>query len=206
MRIVEQSAELIWATPDSERMIEKAGRTCYKSESLITKTSSSAFVRKLIKSGHHAMLEHASASIKFVTDRGISHEFVRHRIASYAQESTRWCNYSRSKFGDECTFILPFGLDDRGFDIWENSCMKAEAAYFSLLQQGNKPEIARSVLPTSLKTELVSTMNLREWRYFLSLRGPKQLTAHPQIRDLASMALILLKGKAPTVFEDFDYE
>ena len=200
MKIVQPSVKLLWITPDPEKQIEIAGRTCYKSEDKITEDSAREFCRKMRKSGHHAMLEHASASFKIITDRGITHEIVRHRLASYAQESTRYCNYSKNKFGNECTFIQPPELNNLNFETWGNACLEAEARYFTMLEGGCSPQIARSVLPNCLKTEIVMTANLREFRHFIKLRSSQ--AAHPQIRPIAIEILRILRCLAPSVFED----
>jgi thymidylate synthase (FAD) len=192
---------LVWATPDAEKMIERIGRVCYKSEDRITESSAGGFVRMLIQRGHEAMIEHASASFHIVCDRGVSHEIVRHRIASYAQESTRYCNYSKDKFGSEITVIEPPGLDDHGREAWKLSMSIVEKSYSVLIELGQKPEIARSVLPMCLKTEIVMTANLREWRHFLKLRTAP--TAHPQMREVAGMIRERLVQIAPNVFHDF---
>lgn len=197
MKIVPEQVTLEWITPDAEKVIEAAGRTCYKS-SPRGEGSEIHFIRMLIDRGHEAMLEHASASFRIITDRGISHEIVRHRLASYAQESTRYCNYGTDKFENECTFIEPRDLDDKQFLIWERACIKAEIYYFKLLEAGCKPQIARSVLPTSLKTEICMTANFREWRHFIALRAAS--SAHPQIQELAKMIQRQLYHEAPTVF------
>jgi len=202
MKIVEPSVKLLWITPDPEQQIEIAGRTCYKSEDKITKDSAQAFSRKLRKSGHHAMIEHAVASFKIVTDKGITHEIVRHRLASYAQESTRYCNYSKDKFSNECSFIEPPGLDGLERDIWEAACIVSEKAYFDMLDNNCSPQIARSVLPHCLKTEIVCMYNLREWRHFITLRGSK--AAHPQIRPIAYAIWEVLMQYAPSIFEDLN--
>lgn len=202
MRIVRPSAELLWITPDAEQMIELAARTCYKSEDKITTESSKELIRKLIKSGHHAMIEHASASLRFVCDRGVSHEFVRHRPPSYAQESTRYCNYSIDKFGNEITVIYPPGLENNllAHNAWTRACMSAEEEYLRMIELKIPPQIASSVLPNCLKTELVCTTNLREWRHIFSLRTSK--AAHPQIKEIMLMALSILNKQCPIVFED----
>ena len=205
MKIVKQSVELLWITPQSEKQIEIAGRTCYKSEDRIAKDSAGEFCRKMVDNGHHAMIEHASASFRIITDRGVSHEIVRHRITSYAQESTRYCNYSAYKFGGEITVILPPGPSDEDgyrawFGDWFESCRSAERNYFAMLKAGCSPQIARSVLPTCLKTEIVMTANFREWRHFITLRRAK--AAHPQIREIAEYVLSVLKIQAPNVFYD----
>ena len=138
------------------RMLEIIGRTCYKSEGKITDDSAEKFVANLIKRGHEAMLEHYSFTVKFVVDRGISHEIVRHRLASFAQESTRYCNYTKDDFGNEITFIVPNHLDrySEEFKTWRKTMENCEKAYFEQLEQGLKPEVARAVLPNSLKTRL----------------------------------------------------
>ena len=205
MKIENPSVELLWITPNPEKQIEIAGRTCYKSEDKITADSARAFCRMLRKSGHHAMLEHASASFRIITDRGITHEIVRHRLASYAQESTRYCNYSKDKFGNECSFIEPPGLDTSFKRMaWLMHCERTEQVYFELLSYECSPQIARAVLPNCLKTEIVMTANLREFRHFIKLRGSK--AAHPQIRPIAFWMWSTLMVEAPSVFEDLTPE
>lgn len=194
-------------------LIEKIGRTCYKSES---KTGSfeetKNFVRNLIKRKHLAMIEHSMLSVKFICDRGISHEIVRHRIASFAQESTRWCNYSKGRFGGEITVVEPnfsdgdkFGYESEDYSysklLWKQQCQKAEELYMYLTgTAGVSAQQARSVLPTCLKTEIVMTTNYREWRHFFELRNAKD--AHPQIRKLAKDLLLDLNSRIPVIFED----
>ena len=200
MKIVEPSVKLLWITPDPEQQIETAGSTCYKSEDKITANSAHDFAAKMRKSGHHAMIEHAAASFKIVTDKGITHEIVRHRLASYAQESTRYCNYSQDKFSNEVSFIEPPGLEGYQRSHWELACHDAEKRYFAMLELGCSPQIARSVLPHCLKTEIVMMCNLREWRHFITLRGSK--AAHPQIRPIAYAIWEVLMSHAPSIFED----
>ena len=184
------------------KRIEKAGRTCYKSEDRITDESAEAFVRMLIERGHESVLEHESITVRFVCDRGISHEIVRHRIASFSQESTRYCNYSGDRFGSELTFIKPcFFKEKKGaYCSWYNSMDFAECAYFDMLDDGCTPQEARSVLPNSTKTDVVMTANLREWRHFLKLRTAK--AAHPQMRELTVPLLHELQERIPVVFDD----
>jgi len=190
------------------KRIEKAGRVCYKSEDKITEESAIKFVKTLIKNGHEAMIEHGEAiSIKFVCDRGVSHEIVRHRLFSFAQESTRYCNYGKE---DEITVIDPcfwqppyftFSTGERCYQAWKESCEFAEKTYLDLINLGHaKPQEARSVLPNSLKTEIIVTGNLREWRHFFKLRTAKN--AHPQMQEVANMALDLLSSQIPVVFDD----
>ncbi len=185
--------------------IEAAARTCYKSEGKIQEGSAAKLVAGLIKSGHEAMLEHASVTVKFVVDRGISHELVRHRLASFAQESTRYCNYSKDDFGSEITFIIPDYLEykSEGWNIWKESMKQAEDAYFKMLDFGLSPQQARAVLPNSLKTEVVMTANLREWRHFFKLRA-LGITGkpHPQMLEVAVPLLEDMKNLIPVVFDD----
>lgn len=198
------------------KSIEVAGRTCYKSEEKITDDSASAFVKMLIKRGHEAMIEHESISVRFICDRGVSHELVRHRIASFAQESTRYVNYSKGKFGSEITVINPLFFDPNEelvkvdgcsyltnkYDIWDNCMEHLEKAYMMLIELGAKPEEARSILPNSLKTEIVVTMNLREWRHFFKLRTAK--VAHPSMREVTIPLLEEMKVLLPEIFEDIE--
>ena len=202
MKIITPSVELCLPMSGAEMLqhVERCGRVCYKSEAKITDTSAEAFVRGLIKHGHEAVLEHASLSIKFVCDRGVSHEIVRHRLAAYCQESTRYCNFAKDSFGSEITVIEPCYLDAQGLSIWRRACETAETAYFDLLDWGCSPQQARAVLPNSLKTELYMTADLREWRHFFKLRTSP--AAHPQMREVALMALHELQATVPVIFDD----
>lgn len=189
------------------KKIERAARTCYKSEDKITEDGSSArkMVAGLIKSGHEAMLEHGGLTVRFVCDRGVSHELVRHRMASFAQESTRYCNYSKDKFGNELTFVMPTlykddFMEDEAWNCWVETMKKCEESYMKLIKMGVSPQMARSVLPNSLKTEVVVTANWREWRHILSLRCAPD--AHPDIRCLMIDLLEELHDKIPILFDD----
>lgn len=189
---------------DIYKKLEIVGRTCYKSEDKITEESAEKFVRALVKRGHEAMLEHASISVRFIVDRGVSHELVRHRIASFAQESTRYCNYTQDKFGNELTFVRPaWHPDFPSFVVWHNAMQVAEEAYFKMIALGCTPEEARSVLPNSLKTEVVMTANLREWRHFFKLRAVGVTgKPHPQMAEVAVPLLKEFAEKLPAVFGD----
>ena len=208
MKIVSAGYEIL--TPisnggiDELKHIEKIGRVCYKSEDKITGDGESArkFVKMIIDRGHEAMIEHSSLSVKFTVDRGVSHELVRHRIASFAQESTRYCNYSKNKFGNEITVIKPlfFADDSEQYSEWKSAMEDAERYYFALLGSGATPQEARSVLPNSTKTEITITANYREWRNFFKLRTAE--AAHPQMREVTIPLLAELKEKLPIVFDD----
>lgn len=184
--------------------LERCGRVCYKSEDKITEGSAEKFIGMILKSGHESVLEHEKLTVKFVCDRGVTHEIVRHRIASYSQESTRYCNYSKDKFGNELTFIRPcFWADDsEEYAVWKQAMEEIEKSYVKLISLGAKPEEARSILPNSLKTEIVCTMNLREWRHFFRLRTAER--AHPQIREISVALLDELKKRIPVIFDDIN--
>ena len=198
MRIVEPSVAVL-TCPGAEclRRIERAGRTCYKSTDNMTDASAARFVSMLLKRGHESVIEHESASVLIVCDRGVSHVIVRHRIASYSQESTRYVNYG----GTDIAFIKPPGMFREAAGAWESAMTFAERAYHVMLQNGASPQIARSVLPNSLKTELVMTANMREWRHFLRLRTAP--AAHPQMREVALMIARELSARVPVLFDEW---
>lgn len=208
MKIIEPSFKFLRGrVPNGAEIlarIAEAGRVCYQSEPT---TDDATFVRKLIERGHESVLEHASISVRVICDRGVSHELVRHRIASYSQESTRYCNYGKDKFGGELTFIRPpwvpeeFG-GNQAARAWKQAMQYAEFYYLELLERGWTPEQARTVLPNSLKTEIVMTMNLREWRHFFRLRCAPD--AHPQMRQISNMLLKGFRECIPVVFDDIE--
>lgn len=208
MRIVEPRVEIM-SIIDSNTILknlELYGRVCYKSEDSITGDSVNRFIHMIIKNGHESVLEHEKITVKFICDRGVSHEIVRHRIASYSQESTRYCNYYQDKFGRELTLIKPCFWEEgqEQYEIWKSNMQMIEDNYNNLISLGAKPEEARSILPNSLKTEIVVTMNMREMRHFLKLRT--SLKAHPQMRQVACMLLGELKEKLPVLFEDIEMD
>jgi len=232
MRIIQAKAEIMDKRNPSEiiHRINVAGRTCYKSEAK-DEEMEKQFVRNLVARGHEAMLEHASMTVQFTVDRGVSHELVRHRLASFAQESTRYCNYSQEKFGEEITVIEPCffknlpdkehirecvlwedwktlneaGIADDGwiYALWAKACIESESDYFEMLKYGATPEEARSVLPNSLKTEVIMTANLREWRHFFKLRAAGETgKPHPQMLEVAVPLLKECLEWLPEVFGD----
>ena len=228
---------VIESMPDREagiRLLEKAARLCYQSTPEEEMKDVEAFLRKrVMESGHHSVIEHISATVRFVCNRGVTHEKVRHRIASYSQESTRYCNYSKEKFGNEIKVIDPFFFDkeeeklscvkvpcidvayedgvrisEHGvkamnkFDVWYSAMLFAEWHYMKLIEMGAKPQEARDVLPNALKTEIIMTANIREWRHFFKLRTAK--AGHPQMREVAIPLFEAFKERLPLLFEDFD--
>jgi thymidylate synthase (FAD) len=200
--------------PKDARGIELSCRTCYGTgRTRLREPSSHKLIRHVLKSGHESVIEHMVITVRFIVDRGVSHELVRHRIGiSFSQESTRYCRYDKSSEGKELTLIRPtFWTDDEKatnwspvveimYTRWLRSMQDAEDAYNDLVSRGTKPEEARSVLPNSLKTEIVTTANLREWRHILKLRtSPK---AHPQMRQVMIPLLAELQSKVPIIFDD----
>lgn len=208
MQLVKAGYEILDTLNGEEilKKIEKVARVCYKSEDKITDGSAERMVKALVKSKHEAMLEHFSFSVKFICDRGVSHEIVRHRVASFAQESTRYCNYGTK--GGEITVIEPIWLVGKNvleWSSWEEAVRVSEYQYLELLDNGYTPQEARAVLPNSLKTEVVMTANLREWRHFFSLRACGTTgKPHPQMLEVAVPLLKEIKSLIPVVFDDLE--
>lgn len=197
--IIKSSVELLTITKDAEKLIEAAGRTCYKSENKITNDSAANFIRGIIKSGHNSVIEHASASFRIITNRGVTHEIVRHRLANYSQESSRYCNYNKKGI----TFIDPteaFEIAPENLEIIIDAFNYASIAYNKLIENGVKCDLARTILPNGLKTEIVMTANFREWRHFLTLRMSN--AAHPEIRIIANQIYDILVKECPNIFSD----
>ena len=218
---ISMSPEFEILTPISEgaklelQHIEKIGRECYQSMSRFQDDGSSAprFIKSLIKRGHESVLEHSTLCIRFYVDRGITHEIVRHRLASFTQESTRYCNYSDEKFDDVVKMIdIAGGLTEEGhatgvevlniLNIWEIAMENASKSYFDMLAAGATPQIARSVLPNSTRASLTVTANYREWRHFFKLRNDP--AAHPQMREIVRPLLSELKARIPVIFDDIE--
>ena len=200
MKVVEPSVKIVGYLDGIQllKRLESIGRVCYKSEDKITDTSYAPFLRTLIKNGHESVLEHVNVTLDIVTDRGISHEIVRHRIASYSQESTRYCNYKNK----DIEFICPVEFLDNRYQrsVWADACAQAEYYYKASLAAGASPQNARAMLPNCLKTEIVMTANLREWRHFLKLRLGRG--AHPDMRALALLIVKELSNVFPIIFDD----
>lgn len=213
MIVVKPEVEIIDMPDYSDviRKIEKIGRVCYKSEDRIQNDSAEKFIAGIIKRGHESVIEHASVSVKVICDRGVTHEIVRHRVASYSQESTRYCNYSKDKFQSQISVVdiatgfsydMENPTDCQKYEIWQEAMENAEKSYFRMLEAGASPQEARAVLPNSLKTELVMTMNLREWRHFFKLRTSNR--AHPQMKEVSKLILEVFRQKFPVFFQDIE--
>lgn len=188
------------------KRLERYGRVCYKSEQAMNPEGNPEFVSGKLRLGHESIIEHEKVTLMFVCDRGVTHELVRHRIAAYSQESTRYCNYGKDKFGREIAVIEPYFFKDdpRAYDMWARACQESEDMYMALLDAGRSAQEARSVLPNSLKTEIVVTFNMREWRHFFRLRA--DAAAHPQMRQVAIPLLLLFKERFPALYSDIPYD
>lgn len=198
MKIINQSWR--WLQKPSSPLIalESAGRVCYKSEDKIEPGSAAKFIKGIVKKGHESVIEHCAASVVIITSRSVTHELVRHRLASFSQESQRYV-----KYGDNMEFIKPVWWDewsDHEQKVWEHSMASDAEAYKELIDAGSRPEQAREVLPNALKTEIVATANLREWRHIFKMRCQK--AAHPQIRELFKGVLVGFHAAVPVVFDD----
>lgn len=202
---ITHSVKLLSATPDAEKLIERAGRVCWRSEDRVGEDSSTRFLKMLMGKNHLSVLEHASATFLITTDRAIANEIVRHRTGKFSQESTRYCNYEKKGL----RFITPVELEHLAtdptygpYDEWKAACCIAQNAYESMLRHGCKPENARSVLPLCLATDLVVTMDFRNWLHFLELRTAN--AAHPDMRKVAKLIQEELRHIAPTIFGSND--
>lgn len=196
--ILEPSVELWSITPDAQQLIERCGRICWKSEDKACAGSDKAFIKMLKSKKHISVIEHAVATFFIRTDRGISHEIVRHRLASYSQESTRYCNYGKKN--GEIFVIKPSGMGDEEAAEWWEAMQDAERHYLNMLKKGSPPQRARSVLPTCTKTDIAVTMNFRSWLNFIDLRA-KSPPAHPDIAPLAQAIQAVLIKRATDVFD-----
>lgn len=199
MKIIKQSHEIIQEPADILLLIEKAGRTCYKSEDKISKGSANKFASMLLRNNHESVFEHVSISVRFITNRGVTHELVRHRLCAFSQESTRYVKYNKGNM----EFIEPVWWNDWNKEqqrIWQSSMENSEQMYVNLMSSKARAEQAREVLPNSLKTEIVVTTNLRNWRHIFNLRCHKR--AHPQIRQLMINCLKDFKEMVPLLFDD----
>ena len=218
MKAIKPSYEILVTKEQADQMtlnMEKFGRVCYKSEPVQVEDPvmrANKFIKDKISAGHESIIEHEKVTVIITCDRGVTHEIVRHRLASYSQESTRYCNYSKDKFGNEITVIdlatgFNYDLDNENdkakYEVWQEAMKNAEKSYFKMLELGAKPQEARSVLPNSTKAEIVVTMNMRSWRHFFSLRAIGTTGApHPQMKEIAEPMLRDFYKLFPGVFSD----
>jgi len=212
-KLVSPSFEILTETDGIKilKHLEKIARTCYRSEDKISADGASAkkLIASLIKSGHEAMIEHYNISVRFVSDMGFYKDLTRHRMASYAIESTRYCNYSKGKFGNELTFSKPQHITEGTpeYDIWYKCMLDIEKAYMKMANLKDsagelyiKPDQLRMLLPHSINAEINITANLREWRHIFRLRTSR--AAHPSVSTLMRELLIEFKKQIPIVFDD----
>lgn len=204
MKVIDPSFSFMHL-PEGEfvlRHLELAARTCYKSEDKADLDSARKLLSRIVRLGHDSVLEHISVTVRIVCDRGVTHELVRHRLCSFSQESTRYANYAQDKFGREITVIRPFfwAEDDVRYALWISAMQACEDAYLRLVDSGATAQEARSVLPNSLKTEIVTTANIREWRHIFKLRCDK--AAHPQMRQVMLPMLGAFQERIPLLFDD----
>lgn len=203
MKIVKQSVKILDNIDRQAVMnkIELAGRVCYQSGDLAKEGSASKFIQSIISRGHESVIEHESITVQIITTRAIANQLVRHRLASFSQESTRYCNYSKDKFDNEITVIYPGDeMSNDAYNIWIDQQELAEITYFKLLKLGVKPEEARGVLPLDLKTELIMTANIRQWRHVIKMRTGNG--AQPQVIEIANQLLKEFYLKLPALFSD----
>lgn len=198
MKIIDQSWEWLQKPDLPLEMIERAGRTCYRSEEKITEGSAEKFAKMILNRGHESVIEHVSATVKFITNRGVMAELTRHRLCSFSIESTRYVRYDGGM-----EVIKPVWWDqwsDEERSAWENAMQQTESAYRFLIERGSRPEQAREVLPNSLKTTICTTANVREWIHIFKLRTSPQ--AHPQIRALMLDCLKGFQETIPVIFDN----
>ncbi|MBF0303070.1 MAG: FAD-dependent thymidylate synthase [Desulfamplus sp.] len=202
MKIIEPYFEIlhIAEAEDIYRHLELAARNCYKSEEYIAEGTAEEFLQRILKSGHESVIEHVSITVRIVCDRGVLAELTRHRLASFSVESTRYANYSKDKFGSEITVIKPFFWqeDSPQYQEWKKAMQASENAYMNLIQSGAKAQEARSVLPNSLKTDIIITANIREWLHIFNLRCSK--ASHPQMREIMIPLLAEFNKRLPVLF------
>ena len=206
MKIVE--AQITQITPLNGRamlkQIEEIARTCYRSEDKITADGKSAeqIVKALVNAGHWAMLEHATISMRYLSNIAAYKDLTRHRHGSYAIESTRWCSYNKGKFGSEIKFLDPVEIpkDSLKYQVWLNSMEQAETNYMNLASMGAKPDELSLVLPQSTAAEFVITANLREWNHIFRLRAVGH--SRPCVQQIMQPTLAMFHKEIPIVFDD----
>ncbi len=207
VKIVEPHVEII--TPlDGEAILkhlELCARNCYKSEDKITPDSARTMIKKLLELGHEAMIEHYNLTVKLTCDIGVYKDLTRHRLVSFAIESTRYCNYSKGKFGNELSVIKPCHIKENTpeYDLWLSTMQTIEKNYNQMAALGCRPDQLRMLLPHSTKADVIMTANLREWRHIFKLRCAP--AAHPTVQEVMDMLLAKLRSEIPVIFDDINY-
>ena len=207
VKIVAPHVEII--TPlDGEAILkhlELCARNCYKSEDKITPDSARTMIKKLLELGHEAMIEHYNLTVKLTCDIGVYKDLTRHRLVSFAIESTRYCNYSKGKFGNELSVIKPCHIKENTpeYDLWLSTMQTIEKNYNQMAALGCRPDQLRMLLPHSTKADVIMTANLREWRHIFKLRCAP--AAHPTVQEVMDMLLVKLRNEIPVIFDDINY-
>ena len=207
VKIIEPKVEII--TPiDGDyilKHLELCARNCYKSEDKITTDSAKTMIKKLLEMGHEAMIEHFAITVKLTTDVGAYKDLTRHRMASFAIESTRFCNYSKGKYGNELTFMRPSNMEEGSeiYNIWYKTMEMIENSYMEMAAKGAKADQLRIMLPHSTKADVIMTANIREWRHIFKLRCAP--AAHPSVQEIMLLLLKEFRKQIPIFFEDIPY-
>lgn len=186
--------------------IERACRTCYRSEGKITEDSYKTLLNNCITRGHESVLEHEKVTVRMICDLGVYKDLTRHRIAAFSIESTRYCNYGKDKFDNEIKFIKPCNIEEGTelYTIWEDACKKIEEDYLKMSNLGATPDQMRMILPHSIAAEVTMTADIREWKHILLLRTSNH--AHPAIRQVLIPLLLHFKNEMPEIFADVPYD
>ena len=188
------------------KRIERACRTCYRSEGKISDESYKSLLKNCITRGHESVLEHEKITVRMTCDVGVYKDLTRHRIASFSIESTRYCNYGKDKFNNEIKFIKPCNMDEgtKVYDLWKDACERIEKDYIEMSNLGAAPDELRMILPHSTAAEVTMTANIREWKHILELRTTKHV--HPAIRQLLIPLLLYFKKIMPEIFDEVPYD
>ena len=186
--------------------IERACRTCYRSENNITEESYKTLLKNCINRGHESILEHEKITIRMICDVGVYKDLTRHRIASFSIESTRYCNYGKDKFENEIKFIEPVNIDENTeiYEEWKTACSEIEKHYLKMASLGATPDQMRMILPHSTAAQVTMTANIREWKHILALRANAH--AHPAVEQVMIPLLIHFKEKMPEIFDNIEYD
>lgn len=186
--------------------IERACRTCYRSEGLITEDSYKRLLKNCINRRHESVLEHEKITVRMICDIGVYKDLTRHRFGSFSIESTRYCNYGNDKFNNQIKFIKPCNIEENssGYALWYSTLVTIEEAYKTMSEIRMSPDQMRMILPHSTAAEVTMTANIREWRHILDLRTKKM--THPAIRQLLIPLLLKFKEDMPELFEEIEYD
>ena len=187
------------------KRIERACRTCYRSEGKITEDSYKQLLKNCITRGHESVLEHEKVTVRIYNDVGSYKDLTRHRFASFSVESTRYCSYDKDKYGNEISFINPIYIEDKEvYEVWKKTMQEIENGYIQMKKLGATTDMCREVLPHSVAAEYTMTANIREWKHILSLRTTKHV--HPYIRQVLIPLLKYFKEQMPDIFDEIEYD